>query len=815
MRPLTHPERGPCLMVAASNSAPAIKARADFVCDGTADEVEINLAIAMLTGGPGAYGQTTGGRIQLSEGTFSIAAPIAVSNGIRLEGVTSGLTQVVLAANANCNLIEMGTGGNSLSIIERMCINGNERNQTPAYNYLWNNAAGNVVCKVYDAGDDAWDDLSTSATLTGWSSNYQLLPDAASEAEGDAFAVGHATLKFWQLEFDDFTTGNGQPATWSADGATWTYWNGSTWAALTVRDHTGFLRGDGTRPLCTPGIIEWDAPSDWAKTTLDGVEGYYVKCAIASATLTQTPIIDDTNKDEPFIARPLYGIWHPSTAGAVDLRVKDVWFEDIPGPGIRFGRYYNEQVIGCTFEHLHGAAIEIDGTDGSVTMVNIAQNMFMSNSTEDGAGNALADSRQKAGFIRCYGSTGPDSGSVNKCMVTGNVLRHLRTHAIVIAGSAWTITGNQFSFGLTTQDLNDGIRVNTHEHQDQAASNITITGNTFSLEASSARPFALLHLRNLNSAGTGKLLKGVTFSGNVGIGGTWNRIVYEQIDAAAAAGSYSISGNVFDTDQAVTMIEMNRADNVSLVGNTLLCSAGGGYGVKVGAGNSYWTIIGNTFTVGQGIDLSTVNQGDTSPVAYPTIIGNYGAGVTEYKHLDLSEAKLSTGAALPVAAPGSAGQFYMALGGWGSGTQALKTDPTAGAGAFTSTVAIVAELPQTWKMKGSSINLNVRWKWNKTAGANPSVKTLDVEANLTDYSTGGRYKDLNVTPATSQQAGQNAYQTTAFVLTNDDYMIANTGRSNNIHFNIQAAVTRDNAPDDAWIEIAAMWLTYKEDATSQ
>jgi hypothetical protein len=56
------------LVVAASDAPTAVQNRADYVCDGTADQVEINSALA------------AGLRVALSQGTFNIAAPILIQN---------------------------------------------------------------------------------------------------------------------------------------------------------------------------------------------------------------------------------------------------------------------------------------------------------------------------------------------------------------------------------------------------------------------------------------------------------------------------------------------------------------------------------------------------------------------------------------------------------------------------------------------------------------------------------------------------------------------------------------------------------------
>ena len=72
--------RGATLKVTASNATAKSKAGADYVCDGVADEVEINAAIASLDG--------IGGCIELSEGTFYLQNMhrISVYPGIWLKG---------------------------------------------------------------------------------------------------------------------------------------------------------------------------------------------------------------------------------------------------------------------------------------------------------------------------------------------------------------------------------------------------------------------------------------------------------------------------------------------------------------------------------------------------------------------------------------------------------------------------------------------------------------------------------------------------------------------------------------------------------
>lgn len=70
------PVAGQALIVAASDAPAGIKNRADYVCDGTADEVELNLADSALP--------TDQGAVVLSTGTFNLAAPALITGHSRM-----------------------------------------------------------------------------------------------------------------------------------------------------------------------------------------------------------------------------------------------------------------------------------------------------------------------------------------------------------------------------------------------------------------------------------------------------------------------------------------------------------------------------------------------------------------------------------------------------------------------------------------------------------------------------------------------------------------------------------------------------------
>lgn len=187
--------------------------------------------------------------------------------------------------------------------------------------------ANDVLCKVYDVGTTTWDDLKTAALLTGaadWAINYQLLPDADAEAVGDAFAIGFDE-KFCAFAFNDLATDAGAFATWGGNGAKWQYSTGAgTWADLTVYDGTDSTAQDGLRPLQRPGEVTFVPPANWVVATYDGEEAYWVQCVVTAEQLTQTPVIDTTNHDEPIIPFPTDGLPAPFKLEVTKVRVANM-----------------------------------------------------------------------------------------------------------------------------------------------------------------------------------------------------------------------------------------------------------------------------------------------------------------------------------------------------------------------------------------------------------------------------------------------------------------------------------------------------------
>ncbi|MBN1787536.1 MAG: right-handed parallel beta-helix repeat-containing protein [Sedimentisphaerales bacterium] len=96
-------------LVAASNAHPTVKQIADYVCDGTADQVEIQAAMDILP--------ALGGKVVLSEGVFTTAAKIEIPSYVWLQGAGYA-TELVCGAFSDPVLVnsEIDTGNTGITI---------------------------------------------------------------------------------------------------------------------------------------------------------------------------------------------------------------------------------------------------------------------------------------------------------------------------------------------------------------------------------------------------------------------------------------------------------------------------------------------------------------------------------------------------------------------------------------------------------------------------------------------------------------------------------------------------------------------------
>ena len=137
-----------------------------------------------------------------------------------------------------------------------------------------------AVEQVWQNDGGAWTDITTAAA-NATNNDTNLFP--ATSATGDYFAVG-MDRPFAAVIFDQAngTAGTNQPT------LVWEYWNGSSWAALTIiTDETvGFsTTADGL-------TLSFQRPTDWATTSLNSVTKYYIRARISFSQYTTSPVVD-------------------------------------------------------------------------------------------------------------------------------------------------------------------------------------------------------------------------------------------------------------------------------------------------------------------------------------------------------------------------------------------------------------------------------------------------------------------------------------------------------------------------------------------
>lgn len=107
------------LLIAASNSSTKGKEMADYTCDGTADESEINTAIASLS---------SGGEVHLLEGTYYIASTITMASNVKLSGCGNGT--ILKIPNSNNSSMSVITATAINFQVSDLQIDGNKTNNS-------------------------------------------------------------------------------------------------------------------------------------------------------------------------------------------------------------------------------------------------------------------------------------------------------------------------------------------------------------------------------------------------------------------------------------------------------------------------------------------------------------------------------------------------------------------------------------------------------------------------------------------------------------------------------------------------------------
>jgi len=133
----------------------------------------------------------------------------------------------------------------------------------------------------YNAGTDVWYDETSDINNATVDDVYA--PPFPTGATGDAIYFG-ANFPFSKLTINVSTAGSYTDITLA-----WEYWNGTAWTALSgLTDGTSGFTVSGTND------VTYTLPTDWAKTTVNGQEFYWIRCVATygtSPSVTAQPLI--------------------------------------------------------------------------------------------------------------------------------------------------------------------------------------------------------------------------------------------------------------------------------------------------------------------------------------------------------------------------------------------------------------------------------------------------------------------------------------------------------------------------------------------
>jgi hypothetical protein len=120
--------RSETLFVAASDSNYLDKKYADYICDGTDDDVQVQAALDRIDADI-----LTSGSVLLSRGTFTVGSVVSInSDNLTMKGKGMGIT-TIMAKNAFTTdqaILETGTGSVGYVSLSDFTINGNKAGQT-------------------------------------------------------------------------------------------------------------------------------------------------------------------------------------------------------------------------------------------------------------------------------------------------------------------------------------------------------------------------------------------------------------------------------------------------------------------------------------------------------------------------------------------------------------------------------------------------------------------------------------------------------------------------------------------------------------
>ena len=180
--------------------------------------------------------------------------------------------------------------------------------RTKAHVLTTTDGGGNYSNATAGMGDN---NVATGLTISG-------LDDVAA---GDWILLGHEDDKFYGAMFL-----MDSPNTTTSRILQLAYWNGAAWASLTstsaplVDDTTV-----GTTTLAQSGIITSNhLPGDWAKSSLETINAYWMRIGVADGDLSGNVVVSEIRI---IMGEPLSYIYRGRSSGAGDIRDQSIIWE--------------------------------------------------------------------------------------------------------------------------------------------------------------------------------------------------------------------------------------------------------------------------------------------------------------------------------------------------------------------------------------------------------------------------------------------------------------------------------------------------------
>jgi len=501
------------LSVTAADAIDLVNTYVNYVCDSSADNVQIQAAIDALP--------STGGKVVLSDGTFSLSAVITiVKSNVVLEGQGAS-TILKLASTINTNTITLGGGGAvSNIIVKNLQIDGNMANQTTTTNghgiYINNDVTNakvqdcrivnTVKSNIYDNGGTSTFILNNylSTTKSGGTGANITSFSAGTLIEGNTCIAG--------LTHNIDYEGSSNPSKAIISGNSC---SGSSGKGIELAGWQIVCVGNYVASFASTGI-DSSVPGEIASNTIhinSNITGYgiytrtsdpqlitgntvFIFTAPTQATTAMFIDGDNTTVTGNSIQFETSGTYNhigiDSTADYVVITGNNITEYNLAGTGIRSSSGGDNLTI--SGNNILGFNLGINGN--SIRYSSINGNVIQSGTSIDltdafiiqVADNVLIGN----GNANSYGIfVSGTSFAIKQFSITGNIIREHKKEGIYLAATSYSTISNNVitNVGQGTNDTYSGILLKSVSTSHSTYN--VINGNTITSDAGSKHKYGI------------------------------------------------------------------------------------------------------------------------------------------------------------------------------------------------------------------------------------------------------------------------------------------------------------------------------------